>query len=635
MNYITGAAAGADTSGTTSGTASGSDFNAVPETDATVDLGTSTKRFRDGNFVNVVADAVSAGSVVIPRVRFPLVPFTAADDDRVFASPGPTGLTAKWRAYDNVYGQNALGSDKPNFDSWFSDQTSVLQVDGVGVTGAYNYFDVGAGVVTSFQIYCAADLFPTDYHIIGSNNQTDWTSLHYTATTEQEATYLHNGAYGAYTSEISVVNATSYKYVGILITAGEDAGFRGVQELLLWGSINVASSLVLNTVVTDSLAAEINLLRNAVRAIQGGSTQTKIRYPVFPLTSADDALVFASMEVNISHPKWQAYDNVYGLNSLGSLHAGLDGWSSATTSSFQINTVATTGSHNYIDLSATPPVITVFQFYCASERFPVEYHLIGSNDQTNWNSLYHTTQAVKEAVYSHGSIPGAYSAEIHLVNTIPYRYVGVFIITGEQTSNYSIQELLLWGTGSTVVQSGSTVVQPTIRFPSVPFTIADESKVFASHVFTGYDKYAAFDDVYGTHAIGVVADANEAGWFGNVPSAFTLAGTTYTADWIYLDLVDNPTSIITRFQVYAVENRFPVEFHIVASNDATTWTSLYYTPTSIKDTAYAHGGVPGAYSAIINLPNTTHYRYIGILILESAGNTMWKAVQELLLWGTE
>jgi hypothetical protein len=206
-----------------------------PVNDAETDVGKPNKRMKTGYFQSLQVDdifisnelyignmniltAITALQNAVPPpeptfVRFPITPFTATDDFKVFASAVPDPDHANWRAYDNVYGTNSTIGNAV-LGGWVSSQTSSLQVDGTPTTGAYNYFDVGAtAVVKKFQIYSAELWFPVSYHIIGSNNQIDWTSLYYTAQAEKEETYEQGDYSGAYAYELTLPNTTHYKYI--------------------------------------------------------------------------------------------------------------------------------------------------------------------------------------------------------------------------------------------------------------------------------------------------------------------------------------------------------------------------------------------------------------------------------------
>jgi hypothetical protein len=171
-------------------------FNPVPAVDASTDLGTSAKRWRDGNFVNVVATTMVVGGRDIQTqldelnaavlalqpdvppapvyIRFPKVLPTQTNQDNVFASthlnaddPLYSAYFEKYYAYEGLYGLEAVEQlPDASYYSWVSPETSTLQVDDAFVIGAYNYVDIGStSIIKRFQIYCADNWFPISYHI--------------------------------------------------------------------------------------------------------------------------------------------------------------------------------------------------------------------------------------------------------------------------------------------------------------------------------------------------------------------------------------------------------------------------------------------------------------------------------------
>jgi hypothetical protein len=89
-------------------------------------------------------------------------------------------------------------------------------------------------------------------------------------------------------------------------------------------------------------------------------------------------------------------------------------------------------------------------------------------------------------------------------------------------------------------------------------------------------------------------------------------------------------------QIYSVETRFPIEYHIVGSNDETSWESLYHTASQTTAGTIAHGSSYSAYTLeIATTKQDTHFRYVGIIVVSNlVDNANHTAIQELLLWGT-
>ena len=184
---------------------------------------------------------------------------------------------------------------------------------------------------------------------------------------------------------------------------------------------------------------------------------TKLRYPKTPLTDGSRVTSSPSMG-NDSFQPFRAFDGIYGENAIEVYSNPQNGgWFSSsddTTSSLMVNGINTIGRYVYLDIAtdSTTAIIKSFQIYSMRERFPIEYHLIGSNDQSNWTSLYHTTSAVSAGSIPHGDYNTGYTHEINLTNNYTfYRYVGL-IVQSQSTliafpaNHTSIQELLLFST---------------------------------------------------------------------------------------------------------------------------------------------------------------------------------------------
>jgi hypothetical protein len=346
----------------------------------------------------------------------------------------------------------------------------------------------------------------------------------------------------------------------------------------------------------------------------------------------------------------------------------------------------------HIDLlpDSSTTIITNFQFYTGLEFYPVEFYIIGSNDKTNWTSLYHTTNAQVGGTYDHGGtgIIGAFSAITQTTNqTKHFRYVGIAIVSNSTTNTTFrniIQELLLYGaepsttidvkekieqvvanptptaTLGTVVnkwsqghftdlavgdfdvkQALSSLQLPYLtgpksiaRVPSVPLTSdADNSRVFASGNAVvssdghSYQPWNAFDNVYGSGT-----NPAQFGFATSDPTPsenIIIDGKNTSALFCILDLGEDSTTVLTNFQLYCRNAEFPTEFHIVGSNDLTYFTSLFYTDNVRKQT-FANGGASTLLYALSS--NTTiQYRHVGIVM----PNKSRILVQELLLWGAE
>ena len=184
-----------------------------------------------------------------------------------------------------------------------------------------------------------------------------------------------------------------------------------------------------------------------------GSATVKTKYPLAVLTEGSRVTSSISIAGDQFLP-YRAFDGIYGANAIGVYpNPQGGGWISNhndTTSSLIVNGVRTTGRYIYLDLrpDSTMAIITGFQIYSMAERFPIEYHFIGSNDNTNWASLYHTESAVMAGSMPHGDYSTGYTPEINLTsNYAHYRYVGLLVISQKffsTAAHTAIQELMLY-----------------------------------------------------------------------------------------------------------------------------------------------------------------------------------------------
>ena len=183
------------------------------------------------------------------------------------------------------------------------------------------------------------------------------------------------------------------------------------------------------------------------------SAPVKTKYPLVVLT--EGSRIGSSIGIGGDQFKpYRAFDGIYGANAVGVYPTPQQGgWFSNhfdTESSLMINGVQTTGRYIYLDLrpDSTMAIITSFQIYSMAERFPIEYHFIGSNDNTNWASLYHTESAVMAGSVPHGDYSTGYTHEINLTsNYVHYRYVGILVVSQfffSTAAHTAIQELLLY-----------------------------------------------------------------------------------------------------------------------------------------------------------------------------------------------
>ena len=72
--------------------------------------------------------------------------------------------------------------------------------------------------------------------------------------------------------------------------------------------------------------------------------------------------------------------------------------------------------------------------------------------------------------------------------------------------------------------------------------------------------------------------------------------------------------------MWASHGQIPLDFYIIGSNDGTSWTALYDSNNVNKLTTRVDGSIPGEtkyHSDIISIPNSSHYSYVGLFVLQS------------------
>jgi hypothetical protein len=192
-----------------------------------------------------------------------------------------------------------------------------------------------------------------------------------------------------------------------------------------------------------------------------GPALVKVRVPAVPLTSAEGSRATASSTLSNGNEAFVAFNDLYGAgNTGGPPNFKAVGWYSENkdnSSSLSVDGDAITGRYIYVDTREgenddLKPIVTSFQLYAMPERFPIEFHLVGSNDKNDeksWTSLYHTTSSTLQ-FYS-PSIPGiGYGPETALTSNYRYyRYVGVLVVSQDEfgrLNNTSVAELLMWST---------------------------------------------------------------------------------------------------------------------------------------------------------------------------------------------
>ena len=184
--------------------------------------------------------------VQLPRTKTS----STADESNMIFSQYSSNYAA-FRAFDGIYGNVTKDEAYFGFIAQNNGNNAFLIIDDSKVIGEHVAIDLSTqnsiAVVTSFQLFCLQEFafnFPTEFYIIGSNTGVSWTTLFHTNSSESTI----DGDY-AYSEEISIPNATPYKYVGVLLI-----GETQVQELILHGIEVESSSFKIN----DHLIKEEN-----------------------------------------------------------------------------------------------------------------------------------------------------------------------------------------------------------------------------------------------------------------------------------------------------------------------------------------------------------------------------------------
>jgi hypothetical protein len=112
-----------------------------------------------------------------------------------------------------------------------------------------------------------------------------------------------------------------------------------------------------------------------------------------------------------------------------------------------------------------------------------------------------------------------------------------------------------------------------------------------------------------------------------------------SGEYVYMDVSpDSTRAIMSSFQFYAPDDAFPIEYWIIGSNDASSWTGLYHSTEAVVAGTYDHAGTGrlGAYTAETRLTKRdTYYQYVGIFVKSHRDPSNRTVIQELLLWGID
>jgi cytoskeletal protein CcmA (bactofilin family) len=650
------------------------------------------------------------------------------NNDRItVSSSSDDPQLSSFRMFDKIYG---FGQAESPIDSgWESkddaDNTSTfLNVEDQRIYGDFNIIDLSddtsTAIITSFEIYGADNHFPLTFYIVGSQDKNRWTKLYYE---DLDGQYFDNflGRTVAYPHDSSTFNgrqllktkttATKYfRYVGILITQHSHESRAYVQELVLYGKepspiIDVKAKIehelarpTSTATLGSATAAWSNVyvgdfdVKQAVRSLQFLDGQTEVKYPLSALGNGS-RVFFSSFFSRGStfNSNYSLFENQYGTDLLLSkpeANAIDYSWISINDPiDITVDGVLLNGHYNLLDLSADTEtaIVTSFQIYAEVTQFPINYHIVGSQDNVTFTSLYYSdsNEIVIEDVieYAEDKQVG-FSSKINTTKQDShFKHVGILII-GQRAF---IQELLLYGTepstlidvkakiehelarptslatlgsatapwndlyvdGFNVKQAVRSLQfldgQPEVIFPLSALT--NNTRVtFSSNQIPNeqYNAHKMFDKIYGDPGGDPDAPSRPPAAFGwtavqDVELPLTVNGNTVTGDYNYIDMSDDTsTAVITSYQIYGNRRSFPIAYHIIGSNDESTWTSLYYNDDTNIEGSYPYPTVffEGVYSPKINTIANQHFRYVGILIVSHLANQSAN-VQELLLYGTE
>jgi hypothetical protein len=416
--------------------------------DGTGTLGTVTKKW-----ANIHTNDLSVGDFDVKQamtslqyltgdeveVKYPLEPLT--DNTRMKFSSSITDEskgkeTDSFRMFDNIYFVNAHSVvDFPNYGGWISSDinTTFLSIDGEDVYGDYNILDLfkdtSTAIITSFQFYCAFNTFPIKYQIVGSNDNSKWTSIYATDEAVVDGRYNHAGtSNGAFTAKTYITKRNiHFRYVGILVETHKTGGTQDgshVQELLLYGA---------------EPSKTINVVKKIEEVVRGPDIKSLIQeyiYAIFEIFNkrnglTDGALVSTSGNQSGGKGGFLVFNGIYGVDIDGEY----SGWASDNTKGeITIDGNEESGYYVYVDLSSKP-IIKSFQLWAPYFGKPRDFYILGSDDETSWTKLYDSLDTEKFTNTLIGSTltqHKEYTDIIPLDNNTHYNHICLFVLTAVQ-----------------------------------------------------------------------------------------------------------------------------------------------------------------------------------------------------------
>jgi hypothetical protein len=131
-----------------------------------------------------------------------------------------------------------------------------------------------------------------------------------------------------------------------------------------------------------------------------------------------------------------------------------------------------------------------------------------------------------------------------------------------------------------------------VRYPRVPLVNRDRVTASTTYIDVNFSSHQPWDDVYGpsvTNATNPVYLSNS--WMSAFPtdvgdgeyqgtSTISIDGSgSINGEFVYIDIgFDSTRAIMSSFQFYAPDDTFPIEYWIIGSNDASSWTGFIIRP---------------------------------------------------------
>lgn len=357
------------------------------------DTDTYTTLLGDSNACDYMARSTTwADMGVVPAMTSSTTPSGTV----IYSSENTTNQRYAWKAFDRVKDYASSATDK-----WVA----------TSATNQYIGYTFTSPTVVK-RVYLLPDIINSDIcakdiKIEGSNDGSTWVTLD-TRTLKNQSTptdiYFtidNDTAYTSYRVYVSNMHSTASGgcialrcvqfYSDIDITSDADA-------MRLLGMYDYACEALLS----DSTWAS---------AIAGSSYWSNVLVDSVPKYTSDDSAIIRSSQYDSStYPAWKAFDKNNSTN-----------WA------------ATTAANEYIGYHFTEPILvlkaSIRVNYDNSKTRIKNYHIDGSNDGTNWTTLY--TGVIQNTSAAH-------TETVDITNDTAYEYYRVFCIDNYTSSPYMI-----------------------------------------------------------------------------------------------------------------------------------------------------------------------------------------------------